>query len=250
MYTYLILSNFRSDEVRIFVFSGRKIMITMVIVILSLLIYISNTQIIPSITGTYFKVHTNQKVIAVTFDDGPDSEFTGAILDILKEKQVKATFFVIGKNASQNPTLLRRIVKEGHEIENHGYSHGHGLRLTDELKQTDQSVFAVTGEHTHFYRPPGGYVTKSEIERIKDQGYIVTLWSVDSRDWRRPGVDQIVRNVVQKAFPGAIVLLHDGGGFRRQTVEALEQMIDQLNAQGYRFVTLSELQTFKDGMSF
>jgi len=73
---------------------------------------------------------------------------------------------------------------------------------------------------------------------------------VDSRDWRRPGVDQIVRNVVQKAFPGAIVLLHDGGGFRRQTVEALEQMIDQLNAQGYRFVTLSELQTFKDGMSF
>lgn len=75
------------------------------------------------------------------------------------------------KNASQNPYLIRRIVTEGHEIENHGYSHSHGLRLTDELKQTDQSVFAVTGEPTHFYRPPGGYVTKNEIEKIKDQGY-------------------------------------------------------------------------------
>jgi peptidoglycan/xylan/chitin deacetylase (PgdA/CDA1 family) len=247
MYTYLILGNFRGDEVRIFVFSGRKIILVMVIVMVSLLTYISNTRIIPSIAGTYFKVNTNQKVIALTFDDGPDSEFTGAILDILKQKQVKATFFVIGKNASQNPSLLRRIVKEGHEVENHGYSHSRGFQLSDELKQTDQSVFAVTGEHTHFYRPPGGYVTQSEIERIKDQGYTVTLWSVDSKDWKRPGVDQIVSNVVQKAFPGAIVLLHDGGGLRSQTVLALEKLIDQLNTEGYRFVTLSELQTFKDG---
>ncbi|MDR3542499.1 MAG: polysaccharide deacetylase family protein [Desulfosporosinus sp.] len=195
-------------------------------------------------------IHTSQKVIALTFDDGPDSDFTEAILDILNQKHVKATFFVIGKNVSQNPSLLRRMVTEGHEIGNHGYTHSYGQRtLTDELKQTDQSVYSATGTHTHFYRPPGGYVTKNQIEMIKDQGYVVTLWSVDSRDWRRPGVEGIVSNVAQKAFPGAIVLLHDGGGYRSQTVSAVERLIDQLNAEVYRFVTLSELQTFKDGMS-
>jgi peptidoglycan/xylan/chitin deacetylase (PgdA/CDA1 family) len=226
------------------VLSKRKIIVCFAILIFSLFVYVLNVRSAPSIVGTYFMVHTNQKVIALTFDDGPDSDFTEAILDILKQKQVKATFFVIGKNASQNPSLLRRMITEGHEIGNHGYTHNYNQRiLTDELKQTDQSVYSATGTHTHFYRPPGGYVTKSQIEMIKDQGYVVTLWSVDSRDWRRPGVDGIVSNVVQKAFPGAIVLLHDGGGYRSQTVLALEQVIDQLNAEGYRFVTLSELKT-------
>ena len=193
-------------------------------------------------------VHTNQKVIALTFDDGPDPNFTEAILDILQQKKVKATFFVIGENARQNPSLIRRMDTDGHEIDNHGYTHNYAQRkMTDELKQTDQSVYSVTGTHTHFYRPPGGFVTKSQIESIKNQGYVVTIWSVDSRDWRRPGVDRIVDNVVQKVFPGAIVLLHDGGGSRSQTVSALVQVIDKLNADGYRFVTLGELQTFKDG---
>jgi peptidoglycan/xylan/chitin deacetylase (PgdA/CDA1 family) len=158
-------------------------------------------------------IHTNQKVIALTFDDGPDPNFTEAILDIFKQKQVKATFFVIGENALQNPFLLRRMVTEGHEIGNHGYTHNYSQRkITDEIKQTDQSVFTATGTHTHFYRPPRGFVTKSQISIIKNQGYVVTLWSVDSEDWRKPGVDRIVSNVVQKVFPGEIVLLHDGGG--------------------------------------
>ncbi|MFZ3371707.1 MAG: polysaccharide deacetylase family protein, partial [Desulfitobacteriaceae bacterium] len=104
----------------------------------------------------------------------------------------------------------------------------------------------ATGTHTYFYRPPGGFITKSQINVIRNQGYVVTLWSVDSRDWSNPGVNRIVSNVVQKVFPGAIVLLHDGGGFKSQTVSALEQVIDKLNEDGYRFVTLSELRTLKD----
>ncbi|MFZ3101401.1 MAG: polysaccharide deacetylase family protein [Desulfitobacteriaceae bacterium] len=192
-------------------------------------------------------IHTNQKVVALTFDDGPDPEFTETILDILKQKQIKATFFVVGENARQNPSLLRRMITERHEIGNHGYTHDYSQRkLTEEIKQTDQSVYIATGTHTYFYRPPGGFITKSQINVIRNQGYVVTLWSVDSRDWSNPGVNRIVSNVVQKVFPGAIVLLHDGGGFKSQTVSALEQVIDKLNEDGYRFVTLSELRTLKD----
>jgi peptidoglycan/xylan/chitin deacetylase (PgdA/CDA1 family) len=233
--------------VRILVLSRRKTIICFAIIILSLFAYVWNVRILPSLAGTYSMIHTNQKVVALTFDDGPDPEFTEAILEILKQKQVKATFFVIGENARQNPSLLRRMITEGHEIGNHGYTHDYSQRkLTDEIKQTDQSVYTATGTHTYFYRPPGGFVTKSQINMIKNQGYVVTLWSVDSRDWRKPGVNRIVSNVVQKVFPGAIVLLHDGGGFKSQTVLALEPLIDKLNADGYRFVTLSELQTLND----
>jgi len=230
--------------VRFFVLSRRKTILCFAILILSLSVYVWNERVTPTIAGTYTMVKTDRKVVALTFDDGPDPTFTEAILDILKQKQVKATFFVIGTKASQNALLLRRMVTEGHEIGNHGYTHNYGIReMTEELKQTDQSVYTVTGTHTHFYRPPGGFVTKSQIVSIKNQGYVVTLWSVDSKDWRKPGVDQIVNNVIQKVFPGSIVLLHDGGGFRSQTVLALEQVIDKLNAEGYRFVTLSELET-------
>ena len=228
---------------RILVLSRRKTILYFLIIILSLVTCVYKLQNLPSIAGTYSMIHTNQKVIALTFDDGPDPKFTETILDILKQKQVKATFFVLGENATQNPTLLRRMITEGHEIGNHGYTHDYSQRkLTEEIKQTDQSVFTATGTHTYFYRPPGGFVTKSQINVIKNQGYVVTLWSVDSKDWRNPGVSRIVNNVVQKVFPGAIVLLHDGGGFKSQTVLALEQVIDKLIADGYRFVTLSELQ--------
>lgn len=244
-----IASSFRSDEVLILVLSRRKIIICFAIIILSLFAYVwnVNVQIVPSIAGTYSMIHTNQKVVALTFDDGPDPEFTETILDILKQKQIKATFFVVGENARQNPSLLRRMITERHEIGNHGYTHDYSQRkLTEEIKQTDQSVYIATGTHTYFYRPPGGFITKSQINVIRNQGYVVTLWSVDSRDWSNPGVNRIVSNVVQKVFPGAIVLLHDGGGFKSQTVSALEQVIDKLNEDGYRFVTLSELRTLKD----
>ena len=233
---------------RSLVISRRKIgFITIITVILSLLIYIWNVQIMPSFvrSGTYFMVHTQQKVVALTFDDGPDPAFTEPILDILKQKQVKATFFVLGENARRNPSLLRRMVKEGHEIGNHSYTHNYNQnqnKMVAELKQTDEVVYEATGMHTHFYRPPGGYASKKLIEAIKKQDYIFTLWSIDSKDWRRPGIDRIVDNVMSKISPGVIILFHDGGGFRSQTVEALGQIIDALRTNGYHFVTLSELK--------
>ncbi|MHB1653367.1 MAG: polysaccharide deacetylase family protein [Desulfitobacteriaceae bacterium] len=234
---------------QILVVSGRKIALLIIItVLLSLVIFVWNVQITPSFvrSGTYSMVHTEQKVVALTFDDGPDPAFTEPILVILKQKQVKATFFVIGENVYQNPSILRRIVAEGHEIGNHSYTHNYNRnKVATEIKKTDEVVYTVTGKHTHFYRPPGGYASKSQIETIKNQGYVVTLWSIDSKDWRRPGVDRIVDNVLGNISPGSIVLFHDGGGFRSQTVEALERVIDALRADGYRFVTLSELRAFE-----
>lgn len=193
--------------------------------------------------GTYYMAHTQEKVAAITFDDGPDPVDSPAVLDILKEKDVRATFFVLGEAAHSNPDLLKRIVTEGNEIGNHSFKHDYQQRrLVEEMNQTDREVFAATGNHTFYYRPPGGFLSKSQLETIKSNGHIVALWSVDSKDWRNPGVNQIVNNVVKNVFPGAIILMHDGGYHRTQTVKALGPIIDALRNQGYRLVTLSELK--------
>jgi len=187
--------------------------------------------------------NTQEKVIALTFDDGPDPIDTPDVLNILKTKEVRATFFVLGQAARANPFLLKRIALEGHEIGNHSFSHDYQQRrLVEEIKQTDQEVFASTGVHTYYYRPPGGFLSKSQLETVRKNGNVVALWSVDSKDWRNPGVKQIVDNVIKNVFPGAIILLHDGGYQRTQTVKALSPIIDALRERGYRFSTLSELK--------
>jgi len=196
------------------------------------------------IPGTYYMANTQEKVVALTFDDGPDPFDTPDILDILKEKEVRATFFVLGKAAQSNPFLLKRLIKEGHEIGNHGFNHDYQQRrLVEEINYTDQIVFAATGNHTFFYRPPGGLVSKTQLETTKKNGHLVALWSVDSKDWRNPGVKQIVDNVMKNVFPGSIILMHDGGYQRTQTVKALGPIIDALKTRGYRLATLSELRT-------
>ncbi len=193
--------------------------------------------------GTYYMANTQEKVIALTFDDGPDPIDTPDVLNILKEKNVRATFFVLGQAAQANPYLLKRLVLEGHEIGNHSFNHDYQQRrLVEEIKQTDQEVFASTGSHTYFYRPPGGFLSKNQLETVRKNGHIVALWSVDSKDWRNPGVRQIVDNVIKNIFPGAIILLHDGGYQRTQTVKALGPIIDALRDRGYRLATLSELK--------
>lgn len=196
--------------------------------------------------GTYSMVHTQEKVVALTFDDGPDPNYTQQVLDVLKEKNVKATFFVLGENVKLYPELLLQIDKAGHEIGNHGYSHTYNTSQTvRELVKTDEVIFESLHLHTSFYRPPGGFVSKAVLQDVKAKGHVLTLWSIDSRDWRNPGVSRIVQNVVDHSFPGAIILLHDGGEKRQQTAEALKIIIDRLRDDGYRFVTLSELQHFE-----
>lgn len=130
--------------------------------------------------GTYYMANTKEKVIALTFDDGPDPIDTPEILDILKVKNVRATFFVLGKAAQENPTLLKRLIMEGHEIGNHSFNHDYQQRrLVEEIIKTDQEVFISTGVHTYFYRPPGGLLSQNQLETVKKNGHIVALWSVD-----------------------------------------------------------------------
>ncbi|TGE36081.1 polysaccharide deacetylase family protein [Desulfosporosinus fructosivorans] len=233
---------------RIYVLSRRKLVLLFLFLLTTggVLAITQSSLTAPSLVrapGTYYMANTQEKTIALTFDDGPDPIDTPDILTILKEKNVRATFFVLGQAVQANPHLVKRLVMEGHEIGNHSFNHDYQQRrLVEEIKQTDQEVFASTGVHTYFYRPPGGFLSKNQLETVKKNGHIVALWSVDSKDWRNPGVKQIVDNVMKNVFPGAIILLHDGGYQRTQTVKALGPIIDALRDRGYRMVTLSELK--------
>jgi peptidoglycan/xylan/chitin deacetylase (PgdA/CDA1 family)/GT2 family glycosyltransferase len=192
--------------------------------------------------------------IALTFDDGPDPQYTPQILDILRSRQVPATFFVVGVNAERSPGLLRRIYAEGHEIGNHTYSHldlgtASRGRLRFELNATQRIIQHTLGVSTLLFRPP--YAADSEpqtpqeleaILRAQQLGYITIGARIDPQDWE-PGVtsDAILGEVLAEQSNGRIVLLHDAGGNRSATVEALPGLIDELRARGLRFVTVSEL---------
>jgi len=191
--------------------------------------------------------------VAITFDDGPDPRWTPKILDILKAANVKATFFVVGVNAERYPSLVRRIVNEGHEIGNHTYYHPNlalcwpeHIRL--ELNATQLLLETITGRATTFFRPPyaadTGPTELSELAPLKiaeDLNYLVVLENIDPQDWAKPGADIILRRIKQQRHDGSVILLHDAGGDRSQTVEALPGILDWLHTRGDTIVPLSTL---------
>ena len=199
------------------------------------------------------------KAIALTFDDGPDATWTPPILDALEAAHVPATFFVVGENAIEHPGLLQRIIRDGDEIGNHSYTHPNlattGERTTTlELNATQRLIEAYTGRSTTLFRAPYfGDAEPTTMDEIapallaQDLGYTVVGLHVDPNDWQRPGTDAIVRQVVEQVEGASadssrnVVLLHDGGGDRAQTVAALPQIIAVLKAKGYHFVTASAL---------
>ena len=192
--------------------------------------------------------------VAITFDDGPDPDWTPRILDILKARGVKACFFVVGQNAEDHPGLVARIVREGHEIGNHTYNHANlalmsAMRMRLELNATQRVIEAITGRSTTLFRPPYNAdstpTSIAELAPLKlaqdELGYTVVLEKVDPQDWAQPGTDAIVQRVKELRGEGNIVLLHDAGGDRSQTVAALPRIIDYLETRGDRIVSLSEL---------
>jgi len=191
--------------------------------------------------------------VAITFDDGPDPRWTPKILDILKAANVKAAFFLLGVNAERYPSLVRRIVDEGHEIGNHTYYHPNlalcwpeHIRL--ELNATQLLLETITGRATTLFRPPyaadTGPTQLSELAPLKiaeDLNYLVVLENIDPQDWAKPGADIILRRIKQQRHDGSVILLHDAGGDRSQTVQALPRILDWLHTRGDTVVPLSTL---------
>lgn len=193
--------------------------------------------------------------IALTFDDAPDLLYTPQILDLLKQYNVKATFFVIGKTAENYPQILKRIVQEGHLVGNHSYNHGNTAKLSSsefaqEIELAEEVIFKLTGFRTALFRSPYGVLNDKTIKVLADKGYKVVAWSVDSLDWKGLTAEQVVANVFSHVTKGSIILQHSAGGPGEDlsgTVKALPQIIDELRRQGYRFVTVDQLLNLPAG---
>lgn len=196
-----------------------------------------------------WEAHTKEKLMALTFDDGPDQEKTDEILNLLEQYQAKSTFFVIGRKVLQYPDVVRRIVREGHEVANHTFSHvffklpASEQLVQSEIEQTEEAIFITTGIGTKLFRPPGGMYDETVIRVSSEMGLFPVMWSwhQDTRDWAHPGVQKIIRKVLKNARSGDIVLFHDHVAGKSQTIPALKVILPELKARGYRLVTVSEL---------
>ncbi|MEC4812684.1 MAG: polysaccharide deacetylase family protein [Scytonema sp. PMC 1069.18] len=193
---------------------------------------------------------SGEKVIALTFDDGPWPGSTEQILNILKKNNIKATFFIVGQMLKAHPDLGKKIVEEGHVIANHTWHHWYHYfnpkAAAFEIDKTSDLIYQITGAKTTLFRPPGGMLHNGLAAYAKNKDYTVVMWSADSLDYKRPTVSRLVNNVMKNSKPGGIILLHDGGGNRKSTVDALPQLISQYKKQGYRFVTVPELLEIED----
>jgi peptidoglycan/xylan/chitin deacetylase (PgdA/CDA1 family) len=201
-------------------------------------------------TITEAKLAPGQKVIALTFDDGPWPETTAQVLDILKKNDIKGTFFVVGQNVKNFPDLMKRVVAEGHAIGNHTWHHWYHSMSPQtaayEIDHTTDLIYKTTGVKTSLFRPPGGIMTNGVAAYARNSKYGLIIWSSDSMDYSRPSVPKLMNNVFREAKPGGIVLMHDGGGNRSQTVQALPTIIEKFRKQGYSFVTIPELLDMED----
>ena len=207
----------------------------------------------PEFPTLYHQGAGGEHQVAITFDDGPDPRWTPQILDILKAANVKAAFFLVGVNAERYPGLVRRIVNEGHEIGNHTYYHPNlalcwpeHIRL--ELNATQLLLETITDRATTLFRPPYAADTSpsqlselTPLQIAQDLNYLVVLENIDPQDWAKPGADIILQRVKQQRRDGSIVLLHDAGGDRSQTVAALPRILEWLHTRGDTVVPLSTL---------
>ena len=193
---------------------------------------------------TISKIATTDKVVALTIDDGPHNRVTPEILTILREKQVKATFFVLGENVNKNPKILAQEVADGHEIGIHTYSHPtltnlSAKKIVEEFEKAEKAILPIAAKPTLF-RPPGGLYNSQVLEIARQRGYKAILWSIDTRDWSCPPKNKIIEVVFREIKPGSIILMHDGQ-YPIPTPQVMREIIDGLRERGYDFVTVSEL---------
>lgn len=197
---------------------------------------------------TFSRVNVAGNYIAITFDDGPHPQNTPRLLDILASRNVKATFYVIGRSVDLHPEVLRRTVAEGHEIGNHSHTHRLLSKLSNEevrqeMQRCQDAVGRAAGVRPRTMRPPYGGLLQSQRELVLNEfGYPTILWSVDPLDWKRPGPSVVASRILTGTSAGGIVLAHD---LHSQTVDAMPATLDGLLKRGFKFVTVSQLIAMK-----
>ena len=190
---------------------------------------------------------SSTRMVALTFDDGPWPGQTDRVLDILAEYDVRATFFMVGRMVERHPDIARRVAEGGHLIANHTETHATLTRLDRagirrEIAEGTRSIREVTGVAPRWFRPPGGRMDPTVLDEAERVGMNLVLWDVDPQDWRRPDADRMLTVMLSGIRPGSVVLLHDGGGDRSQTIAVLPRLIRELKARGYLIVTLDQLR--------
>jgi peptidoglycan/xylan/chitin deacetylase (PgdA/CDA1 family) len=193
---------------------------------------------------TYSQVPGVGRTVALTFDDGPSAKLTPMLLDILKQRGIKATFFLVGQNAAEYPDIVKREIAEGHEVGNHSWSHPQLTKLsadgvTAQIEKTNAAIRAAIGHDPVVMRPPYGATNARLDRRLNDQyGMKVILWDVDPLDWKYHNSARVEREILSQTKPGSIILVHD---IHATSVAAMPDTLDALIAKGYKFVTVSEL---------
>jgi len=191
-------------------------------------------------------VNTTEKVVALTFDDGPDKPYTEQILGVLDKHNVKATFFVLGGNAKANPDLIKKIMASGHDLGNHTMSHqkmkGRTVEaMRNDIASVDKILRDLGYEKEITFRAPFGITSPNLKEALQQLNKRMVLFTFLPQDWTKISAQQIYDNVMKQMKPGLIITLHDGGNHRENTVKATEMLIENLQKQGYRFLTVSDL---------
>lgn len=195
-------------------------------------------------TVTHSRGLSSTPYVAMTFDDGPHPKNTPRLLDMLRKRNIRATFYVIGGNVDRYPHIVRRIVAEGHEIGNHTYTHRKLTSLSDsevrkEMRRTEDAIVRAAGVKPRTMRPPyGALLTRQRSFIFADFGYPTIMWSVDPLDWKRPGPSVVKSRLLKGAHNGAILLAHD---LHAPTVDAMPKTFDGLLARNFQFVTVSQL---------
>lgn len=200
----------------------------------------------PPLNGLLFQGNPRLPEIALTFDDGPLPSSTPQILAILQRFGVKATFFCIGQQVLAYPAIVQQESMDGDLVEDHTWSHPNLVflpapALSRQLSLTQNTIYRVTSALPTFFRPPYGEINATVLTQAKKLNLSVVMWNVDPRDWSLPGSQAIVARVLSATRNGSIILLHDGGGNRAQTIAALPTIITALQARGLRFVTIQQL---------
>lgn len=193
------------------------------------------------------KIATKRKVIALTFDDGPHEKYTREILQILKQNNIKATFFVVGENAERYPDIIQTMHVDGNVVANHTYSHAFLTNLSDdgvetELHRASSVVYRIINEYPMLFRPPYGACSIKSSKTVCGLGFQTVVWSNMTNDYDpTTTTTKIAHDIIRRAQPGGIIGMHDGGGNREKTVAALQLIIDALKNEGYEFLTIPEL---------